>query len=46
VLFISWRRTDVPEKYSTTPEIKKYQTWFPQFDPANLAATNTAATGK
>jgi len=42
-LFISWRRTDVPEKYTTAQAAKKYQTWFPQYDQSNLTSTNPPA---
>ena len=35
-LFISWARTDVPEKESTAEKAGKYQTWFPQNDTGNL----------
>lgn len=43
LFFISWHRTDVPEKYATAQAAKKYQTWFPQYDPLNLTATNPPA---
>jgi len=40
LLFISWRRTDVPEKKLTREEAQKFQTWSPQYDLGNLPATN------
>ena len=43
VLFISWHRTDIPEKQITRERTRKYQTWFPQSDPANLTETNKPA---
>jgi len=36
ILFISWITTDIPEKKSNPEKGKKYETWFPQYDPANL----------
>lgn len=41
-LFISWHRTDVPEKQLGADRTKKYQTWFPQSDLENLG-TNAPA---
>jgi hypothetical protein len=43
VLFISWHRTDVPEKQLTHEMSQKRQTWLPQYDQANLATTNAPA---
>lgn len=43
IIFVSWHRTDVPEKQLDAEKTKKYQTWFPQYDPANLGQTNATA---
>lgn len=43
IFFVSWKRTDVPEKHATGPGTNEYQTWFPQYDPANLTVTNMPA---
>jgi hypothetical protein len=43
IFFIAWRRTDVPERRTTKQGTNEYQTWFPQYDPANLPATNMPA---
>jgi hypothetical protein len=43
IFFVSWRRTDVPEKYTSADDAKKYQTWFPQYDATNLPETNGPA---
>lgn len=40
LLFISWIRTDIPEKQKNKKEAWQYQGWFPQYDPANLPSTN------
>ncbi len=42
-LFVSWNRTDIPEHQKTEKESEQYQTFFPQYDPANLSATNGPA---
>jgi hypothetical protein len=39
-LFLSWIRTDVPEKQTSKQKAALYQTWFPQYEAANLPATN------
>ena len=39
-LFISWVRTDVPEKQTSEKKAAPNQTWFPQYDAVNLPATN------
>ncbi len=46
LFFVSWIRTDVPEKLINKENAQKYQTWFPVYDLANLTATNTPAKGK
>lgn len=43
LFFVSWARTDVPEKHKQGKRSEQYQTWFPQSDPANLPATNRPA---
>jgi len=43
VFFVSWIRTDVPEKQDDAQKAQQYQTWFPQYDLANMTATNTSA---
>jgi hypothetical protein len=44
LLFISWIRTDLPEKKSNPDTAEKYQTWFPQTDLINLPSTNVVVT--
>ena len=44
VLFVSWHRTDVPEKQLTDALTQKRQTWFPQYDLANLPAAEAGPT--
>ena len=44
VLFVSWHRTDVPEKQLTQAAAQKRQTWFPQYDLENLTVTNTTGS--
>jgi hypothetical protein len=39
-LFVSWVRTDVPEKQTSEKKAALRQTWFPQYDAANLPDTN------
>jgi hypothetical protein len=46
LLFLSWHRTDMPEKKSDPKMREKYQTWFRQDDLANLTPTNTATLQK
>jgi hypothetical protein len=46
LFFVSWIRTDLPEKQTSEQKAQQYQTWFPQYDAANLTATNTTARGK
>ena len=36
VLFISWVFTDIPEKQTKQKKADKFQSWFPQYDAANL----------
>ena len=40
LFFIPWHRTDVPENQLTREQAQKYQTWFPQYEPAHMSATN------
>jgi hypothetical protein len=44
ILFISWVRSDIPEKQKKEKKAEKYQSWFPQYDlknmPSTIAATN------
>ena len=42
-LFLSWVRTDVPEKAKTQQGAQNAQTWFPQYDLSNLDRTNGPA---
>jgi hypothetical protein len=48
LLFVSWHRTDVPEKHSDPKEALKYQTWLPQDDMNRFhpADTNNATGGR
>lgn len=39
-LFFTWRKSDVPEKQPTEAKMKKYQTWFPQYDHPPAMSTN------
>ena len=41
LLFISWIRTDIPEKQKNKKKAEQYQTWFPQYDLMNFPSTNT-----
>jgi hypothetical protein len=43
LFFVSWRRSDIPEKQKTERASEQYQTCFPQYDPACLPATNGPA---
>jgi hypothetical protein len=43
VFFVSWSRTDLPEKQDSQRKTQQYQTWFPQIDSANLTTTNSPA---
>jgi len=43
LFFVSWNRTDVPENQKSEKEYEQFQTCFPQYDPANLSATNDPA---
>jgi hypothetical protein len=43
LFFVSWVRTDVPEKQNDSQTAQQYQTWFPQTDLGNLTTTNTPA---
>jgi hypothetical protein len=43
VLFVSWHRTDVPEKQREPAKMQEAQTWFPQSDLENLTETNGPA---
>lgn len=40
IFFVSWHRTDVPEKELTAEKEQKAQTWQPQYDSDNLTETN------
>ncbi len=48
ILFIAWVCTDIPEKQKKPADAEKDQTWFPQYDLANMpppgAVTNTPST--
>jgi hypothetical protein len=44
ILFISWIRTDVPEKQTFQKKAEQYQTWFPQYDATNLPSANATMT--
>jgi hypothetical protein len=39
-LFVSWHRSDVPEKQPTAEKMQKRQTWSPQYNLENLTVTN------
>lgn len=41
LLFVSWIRTDIPEKQKTMKKAGQYQTWFPQYDLMNFPSTNS-----
>jgi hypothetical protein len=43
LLFISWIRTDIPEKQKTEKKAEQYQSWFPQYDLKNFPSTNAPA---
>jgi hypothetical protein len=43
IFFVSWIRTDVPEKQTDALKAQHDQTWFPQYDPVNMTTTNTSA---
>jgi hypothetical protein len=40
LLFISWIRTDIPEKQKNEERSEQYQTWVLQYDLANLPTTS------
>jgi hypothetical protein len=40
ILFVSWIRTDIPEKVKSKKKAEQYQSWFPQYDLINLPPTN------
>jgi hypothetical protein len=44
LLFISWIRTDIPEKQKTGKKAEQYQSWIPQYDLMNFPSTNAPAT--
>lgn len=44
LLFISWVRTDIPEKQKNAKKAKRYQSWFPQYDLMNFPSTNVPTT--
>lgn len=44
ILFVSWIRTDVPEKQTRQKQAEKYQSWFPQYDVTNLPSANATTT--
>ena len=39
IIFVSWGITDIPEKHGRK-KAEQYQSWFPQYDPANFPSTN------
>jgi hypothetical protein len=43
LLFVSWIRTDIPEKQKNKKKSGQYQTWFPQYDLMNFPSTNAPA---
>ncbi len=43
LLFISWVRTDVPEIQKNDKKSESVQTWFPQYDAANLPSAGAPA---
>ena len=44
ILFVSWIRTDVPEKQKSEKKAGQYQSWFPKYDLINFPSTNSPAT--
>jgi len=44
LLFTSWVRTDIPEKQKSEKKAEQCQSWFPQYDLANLPSTNAPMT--
>ena len=36
LLFISWVISDIPEKQKNPQKLRKFQTWYPQYDLTNL----------
>jgi hypothetical protein len=41
ILFISWWRSDIPEKNKNQKKAQKYQTWFPQYDLQNMPSPSS-----
>jgi hypothetical protein len=46
LFFIAWTRTDLPEEQKNQQKAQADQTWFPQYDPANLPTPNAATKEK
>jgi len=44
LLFVSWIRTDIPEKQKSQKKAEQYQSWFPQYDLINFPSTNAPTT--
>jgi hypothetical protein len=44
IFFVSWVRTDVPEKQTSEKKSAQYQTWHPQYDLANMPPVNVPGT--
>lgn len=43
LIFVSWHRTDVPERAGTLQDAQKLQTYGPQYDPENLPGSKAPA---
>jgi len=41
MLFISWTKSDIPEKQKKPKKIQKYQSWHELYTPENMPAANT-----
>jgi hypothetical protein len=41
LLFFTWISTDIPEKQKSKKKTEKYESWLPQYDPANFPSTNS-----
>ena len=44
ILFVSWVRTDIPEKQTSQQKSAQYQTWQPQYDLDNARSINVPGT--
>lgn len=44
ILFVSWIRSDIPQKQKSEKMAEQYQSWFPQYDMTNFPSTNPSAT--